>query len=836
MKPLNNVLKTTLLAGVILIVNYHTALGESLIRHDKSNSTISISSGDTQMKLRVNYNNGCFIDSFQVKNTQVIDQENGISSAVNINNYWHLSKYESKSASADITGNSVTINNISYGPETSTIRENWTFTALDDKIDWHISRAIPSDMIVDAAANSHWEFADMTTWTGAILDNGAVAWSKLLPENFYTFGSHAATVLFWNNQSGICFEVSPLELGGQHVASRFTRSPKGTLVFAQSLSDTPMETRVNLSRCLREDSVWKPYTLHKGVQSMTYRLSVSELEKRFDLGVFNGIDENAVREILNTIARYGVIDSKLCGANGWRSGYICLHEQWYGQLAMAIQDENYTRNLNETYDNFRDNAVLDNGRVLARFKDNSVDAMPGTYTEHGFYEAQWGYLLDSQPDYVMVVAEQFHNTGDLEWARGQKQTCEAALEFMLKRDSDGDGLLEMTNSYHTDQRGSDWIDIIWAAYENALVNAEMYGAMTLWSEIENILGDHARAARYRKAAERLKESFNKDIADGGFWNPQNKWYVYWRDKDDSIHGDNLVIPVNFAAIGYSLCDDDSKRTAILSTVETAMQKEKLFSWPLCVYPYKREEGGGGNFPFPNYENGDIFLSWAELGTRCYAQHDPETAMKYISNIIGQYKKDGLAFQRYSRISQNGLGDDILGGNAMAVTGLYRNIFGIQPQYNRLYLESHLPAKLDNSIVNYKLRDTDYKIRLNTNLNTVTANRFSISDQNPFGINCTENRLDYFQAKTSSPAISFQRNTISPLEIKIAHSDNYIFEWTINSVQPVNILQTVYSMKPGRTYQVTINSRTNDLKANFNGQLAIPVKLKPGEDIKISVAP
>ena len=75
MKPLNNVLKTTLLAGVILIVNYHTTLGESLIRHDKSNSTISISSGDTQMKLRVNYNNGCFIDSFQVKNTQVIDQE-----------------------------------------------------------------------------------------------------------------------------------------------------------------------------------------------------------------------------------------------------------------------------------------------------------------------------------------------------------------------------------------------------------------------------------------------------------------------------------------------------------------------------------------------------------------------------------------------------------------------------------------------------------------------------------------------------------------------------------------------------------------------------------------
>ena len=27
------------------------------------------------------------------------------------------------------------------------------------------------------------------------------------------------------------------------------------------------------------------------------------------------------------------------------------------------------------------------------------------------------------------------------------------------------------------QRGSDWIDIIWAAYENALINAELYYAL-----------------------------------------------------------------------------------------------------------------------------------------------------------------------------------------------------------------------------------------------------------------------------------------------------------------------------------------------------------------------
>ena len=64
---------------------------------------------------------------------------------------------------------------------------------------------------------------------------------------------------------------------------------------------------------------------------------------------------------------------------------------------------------------------------------------------------------------------------------------------------------------------------------------------------------------YRAFAARLKTSFNRPISAGGFWDPTNQWYAYWRDKDDSIHGDNLVSPVNFAAIAYGLCDDPARR-------------------------------------------------------------------------------------------------------------------------------------------------------------------------------------------------------------------------------------------------------------------------------------
>ena len=54
----------------------------------------------------------------------------------------------------------------------------------------------------------------------------------------------------------------------------------------------------------------------------------------------------------------------------------------------------------------------------------------------------------------------------------------------------------MITDDHTDAKGSDWIDVIWASFENAFVNAELYYALTLWSDIESQLGDSVAAQYY----------------------------------------------------------------------------------------------------------------------------------------------------------------------------------------------------------------------------------------------------------------------------------------------------------------------------------------------------
>ena len=200
------------------------------------------------------------------------------------------------------------------------------------------------------------------------------------------------------------------------------------------------------------------------------------------------------------------------------------------------------------------------------------------------------------------------------------------LDWLIARDTDNDGLVEMMNESHLQRQSSDWLDVVYAAHENAFVNALLYRALTLWSECEAVLGDSQKAADYAAKAEKLRASFIKPIAEGGFWNPEKNWFAYWRNKDGSIRGDNGVTPVSFAAIAYGLATSEQTQLT-LDNFEERMIEEALFHWPLCFLPYPPKENR--DEVFPRYENGDIFLPWGEIAVRSYVKHRPEIVFKYI---------------------------------------------------------------------------------------------------------------------------------------------------------------------------------------------------------------
>ncbi len=276
---------------------------------------------------------------------------------------------------------------------------------------------------------------------------------------------------------------------------------------------------------------------------------------------------------------------------------------------------------------------------------------------------------------------------------------------------------------------------------------------------------------YREKASLLKTSFNLSTDQGGLWSPSKQCYVHWRDKDNSIHGDNLVTFVNFMAIAYGICDSRERSGAILKAIEDQMSKENLFFWPICMFTYQPGEGLSWQFPFPSYENGDIFLSLGEVGTRAYKDFDPAIPVKYIKKLVARYEKDGLAFQRYLRKNQEGAGDDILAGNAFPIVGLYRDIYGIQPKYNRLYLEPHLTGELKGTVVKYHLRGQLYEIRPSVSGGaSVSTNGVTLSDGHPFGIVGQGDTLRYFHGTDAAASLSVAVTGKSGLNIAVSRWD------------------------------------------------------------------
>jgi hypothetical protein len=376
---------------------------------------------------------------------------------------------------------------------------------------------------------------------------------------------------------------------------------------------------------------------------------------------------------------------------------------------------------------------------------------------------------------------------------------------MLKRDFDNSGLMTMMTDSHSAQKSSDWIDIVYACGKNALVNAEMYYALNLWADREHLLGDSTHALRYREAAAKLKAAFVRPLSEGGFWNPDKGCFDYWVETDGSAHGDNMVTPVNFCAIGYGICSD-SQRKIILDNIDASMVREGLFHWPLCIATYQPDECRG-MMPFPSYENGDIFLSWGELGVRSYAEYKPEIAVSYIKKILQQYQRDGLSFQRYLRGNQQGAGDDILAGNSMTIVGLYRDIYGIRPQWNRLLLQPHLVPELYGTSIKYKLRGQSYDIKLNKDRLSVAVDGCSVESADSFAVSSTGSTLSCYAGDSDQPSLTFTRTSNMPIDVSVLSWPNKTFSsfnWS-ERADATSINHTVSGLRPHAAYRLSVGS-------------------------------
>ena len=221
------------------------------------------------------------------------------------------------------------------------------------------------------------------------------------------------------------------------------------------------------------------------------------------------------------------------------------------------------------------------------------------------------------------------------------------MDYLLRRDSNHNGLVEIMTDSHRQQLGGDWLDVIWVSFEAASVNAQMYNALVLWADarICSAIGSMPPSTARRP---RLKAGFNKTTAEGGFWNRTASGMSTGATRTARCtvttwccRSTSWPSPTAFATIA------SARRH--LDQTEARCKKKSCSSGRRAFIPIKQDElGHAGNWPFPAYENGDIFLAWGEVGIRAYAEYDPAIAVRYVKNVLDQYHKDGLAFQRYLR--------------------------------------------------------------------------------------------------------------------------------------------------------------------------------------------
>ena len=785
------------------------------VYHDSKTKTIRITTPDKRLALHIDYSSGGKVTKLMVNNKNTL-APTGVFTAVRTADAHWTSWGQDQPIKVSSTADGVMLRGIVLGH----ITESWQFQLEGNKVLWTISRTYPEDLAMEDMAMPSWHFSDLETWKGGILDNGGMVWCKYLSSPDDTYGVHTGGVTFWNEDEEDGLQIAAHVNDGQFVAAAYSHHEQGAFACTHLITDTELDQRYNLSRFVhRKADVFAPFEIKQGNVKVTYELGYVNYLEAYGRGTLPGIDVASVRELLNTTGRYGVVDNRIVGANGWITNWKCLHEPFFAQIGLALNDRNYTDNLSATLDQERDLAMREDGRVLSRWHDVPGDEIPRTYNEEtGYYEAQWGYTVDSQTGYVINTAEQFQQTGDIAWLHSHKESCESALDWLIRRDVNGNGIFEMVNNNIAEQKASDWIDIVWAGFENAFVNAQLYEALNLWATCETVLGDTEKAAHYTRIAERLKEAFNKPIDAGGFWAPEKEQYVYWRDADGTVHGDNLVTPVNFAAIAFGLCDTQERIAIILENIERRTAEERLFHWPLCFDSFKREEVHDNNWPFPRYENGDIFPTWGYLGIRSYVKFDKDLALKYIRNILAQYRKDGLSSQRYSRVDQKGLGTDILAGIATTVTALYSDVYGIQPKWNRMGLEPNMVPELNGTRFTYTLRDTVYELSLSVNDYRLSTPEFSVWSNHAFGVGRSGADVVYYPENKEAMRLVLHASHGDYNDLQVARWGPDQYQWSVTSDRKKRV--TVYGLVPHIKYEVTVNGKRRNAVATSNGSLTV----------------
>lgn len=268
---------------------------------------------------------------------------------------------------------------------------------------------------------------------------------------------------------------------------------------------------------------------------------------------------------------------------------------------------------------------------------------------------------DTFPSMLIAAANCVRADKNDEWLAANYDGIRGWAESMLATDTDGNGLFKYSVSGNSGiwpdgfpmVRPSNWWDTIGFGHEDAYGNALAFRALRDLAMMAGKLGKSADAARYERAADKLRRAYYEcffDSATGVLGG--------WRSADGKLH-DYYFLWVNGIAIHYGLVAKP-QADAIMDKLLAKMKEVgydkfhmglpgNLVTVALEDYVHKTPDGrfGGGVLPdnsdgFQNYENGGatgcfVFFTLAAL----YDPGRKDEADQILFAMLGEFDHCGF---------------------------------------------------------------------------------------------------------------------------------------------------------------------------------------------------
>ena len=255
--------------------------------------------------------------------------------------------------------------------------------------------------------------------------------------------------------------------------------------------------------------------------------------------------------------------------------------------------------------------------------------------------------LDSYPSLIITACNYIKGSKDLSWAARYYPQIKAWMDDQMKRDYDGNGLVEYelsgnSGSWDGVLRPANWWDTIGFGHEDAFSNALTYEALNLMEMVAARLDKKEDAASYGQLAGKLKEAYFKT-----FYNPETGVLAGWKSKDGKLH-DYYFLFVNSMAVYYGLVPADKVKD-VMATLWIKMEEVGFTDFTLGVpgnlVSVRREDythpiprwGGGekedGSDAFQRYENGGASINWSYFTLKAFKKAGLNEALQKITDGV-----------------------------------------------------------------------------------------------------------------------------------------------------------------------------------------------------------